>query len=283
MSQAPSTLGSMTTSSLWPTAGTISHEVVERPGRVQAVDARPQAGLAEIGRLGHVDEAAAGGLLGVGRDGVFEIAEHHVDLGGDVAGTLARIFSTWGGMKWIIRSSGPAARGAVAARRWPAADRMGAVLSFYEKAIYNYCLRILKNSDNAKDITQETFIKVYTHRKLIDPEKNIKTWIFTIATNTTYDFLRGKKRKNETSLEEKIETISCFESYYPQEGLVSDVNKALEQIKIEYKNSLLLFYQQGFQYQEIADILCVPLNTVKTHISRGKEQLKDELKNYGKN
>ena len=157
------------------------------------------------------------------------------------------------------------------------------ILSFYEKAIYNYCLRMLKNSHNAKDMTQETFIKVYTHRKLIDPEKNIKTWIFTIATNTVYDFLRGKKRKNEISLEEKIETIYNFEAYYPQEGLVSDVEKALEKIDQEYKKVLLLFYQQGFQYQEIADILDVPINTVKTHISRGKEQLREVLKEYGKN
>jgi RNA polymerase sigma-70 factor, ECF subfamily len=157
------------------------------------------------------------------------------------------------------------------------------LLSFYEKAVYNYCLRILKNSPNAKDVVQETFIKVYTHRKLIDPEKNIKTWIFTIATNTAYDFLRGKKRKNEISLEKEIETISGFEAYYPQEGLVSDVEKALDQISLEYKKALLLFYQQGFQYQEIAEILDVPINTVKTHISRGKEQLREILKEYGKN
>ena len=154
------------------------------------------------------------------------------------------------------------------------------ILSFYEKAIYNYCLRILKNSQNAKDVTQETFIKVYKNRKLIDPEKNIKTWIFTIATNTTYDFLRGKKRKNEISLDENNETISSLEAYYPKEGVVSDVEKALEQISPEYKKVLLLFYQQGFQYQEIADILEMPINTVKTHISRGKEKLKDKLKNY---
>ncbi len=154
------------------------------------------------------------------------------------------------------------------------------ILSFYEKAIYNYCLRILKNSHNAKDVTQETFIKVYTHRKLIDPEKNIKTWIFTIATNTTYDFLRSKKRKNEISLNTENETILSFEAYYPKEGLMSDVDKALEQINQEYKKILLLFYQQGFQYQEIAEILDMPINTVKTQISRGKEQLKDKLKNY---
>jgi RNA polymerase sigma-70 factor (ECF subfamily) len=154
------------------------------------------------------------------------------------------------------------------------------ILSFYEKAIYNYCLKILKNPHNAADVAQETFIKVYTHRKNIDPEKNIKTWIFTIATNTAYDFLRAKKRKNEISLDEGSETISSFKAYYPQEGLKDDVNKALEQINPEYKKVLLLFYQQGFQYQEIADILEMPMNTVKTHISRGKEQLKEILKNY---
>lgn len=159
-------------------------------------------------------------------------------------------------------------------------DAFEYILSFYEKAIYNYCLRILKNSQNAKDATQETFIKVYTHRKTIDPKKNIKTWIFTIATNTVYDFLRGKKRKREVSLDEENETISSFEAYYPKEGLVSDIDKALEQINPEYKQALLLFYQQGFEYKEIAEILEMPINTVKTHISRGKEQLKEKLKNY---
>ncbi len=162
-------------------------------------------------------------------------------------------------------------------------DAFEYILSFYEKAIYNYCLRILKNPQNAKDVAQETFIKVYIHRKTIDPKKNIKTWIFTIATNTALDFLRSKKRKSEVSLDEENETISGWEAYYPQEGLESDVDKALEQINPEYKKALLLFYQQGFEYQEIADILEMPINTVKTHISRGKEQLRDKLKNYGKN
>jgi len=157
------------------------------------------------------------------------------------------------------------------------------ILSFYEKAIYNYVLRIVRNSQNAKDITQETFIKVYTHRKDIDPEKNIKTWIFTIATNTAYDLLRGKKRKNEISIDEDDETISSLQTYYVQEGLISDVDKALTQINSEYRKALVLFYQQGFEYKEIAEILGVPINTVKTHISRGKEQLKEKLKNYGKN
>jgi len=157
------------------------------------------------------------------------------------------------------------------------------ILSFYEKMIFNYCLRIVRNKEEAEDIVQNTFIKVYMHRKFIDPEKNIKTWIFTIATNTAYDFLRSKKRKNEISLDEMSETIGSFEAYYPREGLITDVEKALEKINPEYKKALLLFYQGGFGYQEIAEILATPMNTVKTHLSRGKDQLKEILKEYGHN
>ncbi len=157
------------------------------------------------------------------------------------------------------------------------------IVFFYEKAIYNYCLRLVKNSQNAKDATQETFIKVYTHRTSIDPEKNIKTWIFTIATNTVYDFLRGKKRKSEISLDDNLETISSSEAYYQEEGVALDVDNALNNINPEYKKALLLCYQQGFEYQEIADTLRISINTVKTHIKRGKEQLKEILKEYGRN
>ena len=80
MSHGPSTLGSMMTSSLCPDGADDLDHVVERPGRIERVDARPQAGRAEVVRLRHLDEARARRLLGVGRDRILEIAEHHVDL-----------------------------------------------------------------------------------------------------------------------------------------------------------------------------------------------------------
>lgn len=157
------------------------------------------------------------------------------------------------------------------------------ILSTYEKAIYNYCLRIVRDSTHAKDITQDTFIKVYTNRTKIDPDKNIKSWIFTIATNTAYDFLRSPKGRKSINLEEEDETFYAHSTYTSKEGLVTDVNVALDTIKLDYKKPILLYYKEGFSYQEIADILSLPINTIKTHISRGKEQLKNILKNYGTN
>ena len=83
MSQGPSTFGSMMTSSLLPAAATISRR--RRASRaVEAVDARPQAGRAEIGVARHRDEALARRFLLVGGDGVLEVAQHDVDLSGDV-------------------------------------------------------------------------------------------------------------------------------------------------------------------------------------------------------
>jgi len=158
------------------------------------------------------------------------------------------------------------------------------ILTFYEKAIFNYCLRVIKNLSDTEDIIQETFIKVYTNRRSIDPEKNIKTWIFTIATNTMYDYFRKKKRKNERILNQEDETIIDPSAYYNSEGLTSDIDSALNKINKEYKEAILLFYQQGFEYKEIAETLSIPINTIKTHISRGREQLREILKNeYGKN
>jgi RNA polymerase sigma-70 factor (ECF subfamily) len=124
---------------------------------------------------------------------------------------------------------------------------------------------------------------VYTNRTKIDPTKNIKSWIFTIATNTAYDFLRSPKGRKSINLEEDDETFYAHSTYTTTEGLVTDVNAALDMIKLDYKKPIILYYKEGFSYQEIAEILSLPINTVKTHISRGKEQLKHILKNYGTN
>lgn len=157
------------------------------------------------------------------------------------------------------------------------------LVSLYEKAIYNYVLRIVRDPPHAKDITQDTFIKIYTHHKKVDTDKNIKSWIFTIATNTAYDFLRSKKGRKSINLEESSETFHALATYTIIEGLVTDVNDALDIIQPEYKNPIILYYKEGFDYKEIAEILSLPINTIKTHIRRGKEQLKKLLKDYGEN
>lgn len=160
-------------------------------------------------------------------------------------------------------------------------------LLLYEKQIFNHIYRLVGQLQDAQDLLQETFIKLYKNRSRIDTNKSFKAWLYKIATNTTYDWFRKKSHyRGQISLdeidEEKFETIDTQSPYYRIEAS-NDVAGALEGIKAAYRNILLLYYRDGFSYEEIADILGIPLNTVKTHLSRAKKQLKEKLESsYGK-
>lgn len=151
----------------------------------------------------------------------------------------------------------------------------------YEKQIFNYAYRIMSNAADAEDLTQEVFIRLYTKRKTIDLEKGIKNWLYAIATNAAYDIFRKKKHIKEVFLEEgdELETMPVDSPYYHIER-AKDIESALEVLKPAHRTTLMLFYKEDFSYEEIAEFLKVPINTVKTYIRRGKEALKKALPDY---
>lgn len=129
-------------------------------------------------------------------------------------------------------------------------------------------------------MTQKTFIKLYKSLKSINLDKNFKSWLYKIATNTAYDWFRKKKREAElliTEPDKYFETLEPVEPYYNVED-IQLLDNALDKLKPIHKSVLLLFYKESLQYQEIAEALNIPLNTVKTHIYRAKESLKNNLK-----
>lgn len=152
------------------------------------------------------------------------------------------------------------------------------ILSAFEQPIFRYVQRFVRQRQDAEDLTQEIFIKVYRHLSQFDQEKKFSVWLYAIATNTVYDWLRKKKRSQELLIldEEGVETIDTEQTYLSIE-VHHDVTQALEKLQPIYKTALLLFYNDGFRYEEIADILHLPLNTVKTYLYRGKQQLKKIL------
>ena len=154
------------------------------------------------------------------------------------------------------------------------------LLYAYEKRIFNYILRLIQNKEDAEDIAQETFIKVYKNLHKIDQDKNFKTWLYTIATNTTYDWLRRKKSRRELFViddpESSFETIDEVDTYKEVEDK-EVVEQALQCIKPLYKSILLMYYKDELTYEEIAHHLRIPLNTVKTHLFRAKRALKEKI------
>lgn len=151
------------------------------------------------------------------------------------------------------------------------------IIRFYEKPIYFYICRFISDRDTAADLAQETFIKLFRNAKSIDPEANFKAWLYTIATNTVYDYLRKIKGKSFFSLDESFETIEPLASYSLAEEEKIDLEASLESLRPEYMSVVVLYYFEGLTYEEIAEILHLPINTVKTYLYRAKAQLKNEL------
>jgi RNA polymerase sigma-70 factor, ECF subfamily len=160
-------------------------------------------------------------------------------------------------------------------------DAFEKILTVYEQQIFHYLYKILGQRQDAEDATQETFLKIYKNLKKIDLQKNFRAWLYKIATNTAYDRLRKKKLRPELFLDDinTIETMEDESAYDRIEGIENKkvIEEALQKIKPGYKSILLLFYKEELSYEEIAEALSIPLNTVKSHIFRAKKSLKNEL------
>jgi RNA polymerase sigma-70 factor (ECF subfamily) len=154
----------------------------------------------------------------------------------------------------------------------------------YVKPIYNFVHSSVRDSQQAEDITQDVFIKVWTHLKRFDSAKNFKVWIYTIARNSVFDFLRKKKTVPFSFLEKEDEVYDV-----PDLGPLPDkilaladsgekLDAALQKIPVNYREVLILYYQNGFNFREIAEILKTSANTIKSRHLRALAMLKKLLK-----
>ena len=154
---------------------------------------------------------------------------------------------------------------------------------------------MVKNADEAEDITQEVFIKVWKNLKKYKIEKNFKIWLFTIAKNSAVDFLRKRKALNFSDLynvaserQDEKETGFDFSETIPDDAILPDealqklqnsefLNKLLDQLSLEYKTILLLHYQEEMTFAEIGEILKKPFNTVKSYHRRAIFELRKKI------
>lgn len=159
----------------------------------------------------------------------------------------------------------------------------------YEAGLYRYCLRFTGNSQDAQDMAQQTFIKVFENIEKIDLDRELKSWIYTVATNLCRSLYRKKREVNFSDLEgPDSEDEGSTENYFEdnnvdvsgdveQRELKEKVSKALEKLPEKYRVVLNLYYIEEFSYEEMAEMLEIPLNTVRTHLRRAKEKISIEL------
>jgi RNA polymerase sigma-70 factor (ECF subfamily) len=157
----------------------------------------------------------------------------------------------------------------------------------YLKPIYSFTSRYVGSTQDAEDITQDTFVKVWRSLEKFNPEKNFKTWIFSIAKNTCIDFLRKKKtipfsrfekENGENSLLETIaDSLPLPSELLERKGMGEALTKALESLSPQYRMVLFLRYNDHFTFREIAETLGEPLHTLKSRHRRALIMLKKIL------
>ncbi|MDB4984458.1 MAG: polymerase subunit sigma-24 [Patescibacteria group bacterium] len=157
----------------------------------------------------------------------------------------------------------------------------------YTAQIYNFCYRLTGNVQTAEDATQETFIKVWKNLKKFDAKQSFRAWIFTIARNTTTDFLRKKKSIPFSNIGNNTEEFA-FEDILESDdehieetiGKVQDahyVEKLLDEVPPDTKTVLTLYYQSDMTFDEIARVLGKSINTVKSQHRRALIKLREIL------
>lgn len=165
----------------------------------------------------------------------------------------------------------------------------------FERPVFALVVRMVRDRSTAEDLTQEAFVKAFRNLDGYDPQRKFSSWLFKIAHNTTIDHLRRRE----------LDTVPLEGSGDDDEGggglarvladpaergtdlavgrgeLAAALEEAVDELRPEYREIVLLRYAEGLAYQEIAEVSGLPLGTVKTNIHRARKQLVAALQRRG--
>ncbi len=143
--------------------------------------------------------------------------------------------------------------------------------------VYRFALTLACSETEAADLTQETFlILCWQHEQVREPDK-IKSWLFTTLRRTFFRTLRRRQAHPEVELEPKHHQQSAIDPAGPRSADVGAIVSALSELEEDYRTALELFYLADLSYKEIASTLKIPIGTVMSRLSRGKERLRGVL------
>lgn len=162
----------------------------------------------------------------------------------------------------------------------------------YTSMVYNVCLNLLRNKEDAEDLTQEVFTSIYLSMDSFQGNSKLSTWIYSITLNKSKEFLRHKTRKKRFGLftllkndEGESESNRTVEFNHPGIQLEDKERaeilfEAIDSLPENQRNAYILHKVEGVSYQEIAEILDLTVSSVESLMFRAKKGLQDKLKDY---
>jgi RNA polymerase sigma-70 factor (ECF subfamily) len=161
-------------------------------------------------------------------------------------------------------------------------DAFAALVDEHQRYVYNLALRVVKDENEALDLTHETFVRAWTALPNFKGRSQLRTWLYRIVTNLCYNRLPNLRRSLNDLGDDVIEDIPESTFATPAQEFESNetrkaLHQAMENLDEKYRLLITLRYQNELSYEEIASTLNLPLGTVKTGIFRAKEQLRKIL------
>jgi len=158
--------------------------------------------------------------------------------------------------------------------------------------VFSIVYRMVRDRERAEDLTQETFVRTFNNLDRYDRSYKFSSWLFKIAYNLTVDHLRKKELRtisihgspDAVTADQQEATSVTLESAEEAPDvrlesleLAGQLEDAIGQLRAEYRTAILLRHVEGRAYEEIAEIMDIPLGTVKTYIFRARRQLREGL------
>ena len=176
-------------------------------------------------------------------------------------------------------------------------EALGVLVRRYERELYGYLHRYVGDSSLAEDVFQNTFLQLFTKIKSYEPGRPVRPWLYTIATHQAIDALRRNGRHQAVSLHQIHENAGAGDGEGSDmagllEGKDADpldtalasergqlVRAGIDRLPEFLKQVVILGYYQGLKYQEMADVLGIPLGTVKSRLHAALQKLEEMWKN----
>ena len=166
---------------------------------------------------------------------------------------------------------------------------LNGLMERHGERLFHYLIRQLQNEDDAAEIAQEAFVRVYQHRAKFDPRQKFSTWLYTIATNLARDRLKWRSRHPEVSLNQTIgESDNAMQDVLPDSRPLPDdvlssheraqaVRDAIAALPEDLRTALILSEYELLPNAEIANVLRCSLKAVESRIYRAKQRLRETL------
>ena len=162
----------------------------------------------------------------------------------------------------------------------------------FERPVYALILRMVRDPETAEDLAQEVFVKAFRRLSSYDPRRKFASWLFKVAHNATIDHLRRTELDTVPLAPEQEEgggllaVLADASAETPaaaaeRRDMARALERAIAGLRHEYREAVVLRYVEGLAYQEICDVLALPIGTVKTNLHRARKELADAMRAAG--